>query len=432
MLRGTSANDRLIGLGGFDRAIGSAGSDFFDGGADYDEIDYSALGTAVTLRPAGTVSKGALGTDTLFQVEGIIGASGRANAIDASSTTTSGVRIETNLGDRFLNVFNIPGIGFRSFYVQNFVNAIGTQGDDYLGGSAANNILDGRGGNDLLFAEEGDDTLIGSSGSDVVNGEAGYDTADYRQISAAITLKPTGVLHKGALGTDELNSIERIVAPTGKTNTIDLSTAGSAIHVDTNLGEKYLNVFNFPGSGFRSFGVENFVNVIGTQNASGDYIEGTAANNLFEGRGGDDALFGNGGRDTLIGGAGSEYIVGGAGSDRLIGSDSASRGRGEVDDLEGGADADRFVLGDRSGAFYKFGGSSDYAQIRDLSSSDRIELSPAEVYRAERVGQGFSLYVVTGGSRDLIGSVNLTSAVTLPQNSFSIASGQTLSVFVGA
>jgi Ca2+-binding RTX toxin-like protein len=238
------------------------------------------------------------------------------------------------------------------------------------------------------------------------------------------------VIDKGGLGIDTLFQVELIWAPVGKSNTIDVSSAGGLIGIDTNLSERYLNVFNIPGIGFRSFSVENFVNVIGTNNR--DYLEGTSGNNFLDGRGGNDGIFGQAGNDTLIGGSGSEYIVGGTGTDRLLGTDGASRGREEVDDLQGDSGNDRFVFGDRTGSYYKFNGTTDFVGIRDFSVGDRIELGLRETYRTQRTDRGFQLFVVTGGVNEFVANVNTTSFIQLPTGNFTIASGQVRACFIGA
>ena len=53
--------------------------------------------------------------------------------------------------------------------------AIGTAGDDRLGGGSQNDILLGLGGNDTLLGMGGDDTLYGGQGNDTLIGGAGND-----------------------------------------------------------------------------------------------------------------------------------------------------------------------------------------------------------------------------------------------------------------
>ena len=110
-----------------------------------------------------------------------------------------------------------------------------------------------------------------------------------------------------------------------------------------------------------------------------------------KGEKGDDGLYGDavymfdrsqGGNDTLRGGKGDDGLYGDAvfmydsskgGKDILIGADStaAQPGKGEVDELTGGKNGDRFVLGDASHVYYQGGGNIDYARILDFSTTER-------------------------------------------------------------
>jgi Ca2+-binding RTX toxin-like protein len=294
-LNGTFGNDSIYGLGGPDTIFGSRGNDFIDAGDGFDAVDYRNIGTGITLEATGLIRKGAFGTDTLFKVERIIAPTAFASTIDAS-TATGATAIEVNLGGNFVNIYNIPGLGFRGFVVENFVNATGTNNNDTFTGSAGNNTLRGLGGNDFFNA-----TL----GNDLIDGGVGFDTADYRFLGTAITLSPTGIVRKGALGSDQLFQVERIIAPITFASTIDASTATGTTAVEVNLSSNFLNV-NIPGLGLRSFGVENFVNATGTNN--NDTFTGSAGNNILRGLGGSDFFVGTAGNDTIDGGIGFDTI----------------------------------------------------------------------------------------------------------------------------
>jgi Ca2+-binding RTX toxin-like protein len=421
-LNGTLGNDSIFGLGGPDTIFGSQGNDFIDGGDGFDAVDYRNIGTGITLEATGIIRKGALGTDQLFRVERIIAPTAFASTIDAS-TATGTTAVEVNLGGRFINIYNIPGLGFRGFVVENFVNATGTNNNDTFTGSAGNNTLRGLGGDDFFNATAGNDTIDGGSG---------FDTVDYSPLNRAITLKPTGIVDKGAAGQDNIFAMEYIIGAVNQANTIDASSTPGLTSLEVHLATSLFQVNDIPVLGFRNFYISNFTTVIGTQNA--DTLDGDDVNNVFNGGGGNDGLYGRGGNDTLIGGAGSDFITGDAGNDRIVGSDSIARGRGEIDNLLGGAGGDRFVLGDRSGSYYKGSGAGDFASVSDFSLGDLIELGVGDSYRAVNRGtSGFDLLAVTGGASDLIARVVGTGFTGIPTGVFSIASGQVLGgVFVGA
>ncbi|MEG3440242.1 calcium-binding protein, partial [Pannus brasiliensis CCIBt3594] len=169
----------------------------------------------------------------------------------------------------------------------------------------------GTSGNNNLFATLFDRNFIGSGGNDTLNGlvGSGIDTADYSSLTNAgiaqrITLLPTGVVSKGVsglFGTDQLNSIERIIANASATNnSIDASTAGAGATITVNLNTSSLIVNGIPGLGSLSFSVLNFDDVTGT--SGNDSIIGDSQNNILNGGAGNDTINGGNGNDTVDGG----------------------------------------------------------------------------------------------------------------------------------
>ncbi|WP_373480016.1 beta strand repeat-containing protein [Geminocystis sp.] len=302
-IKGDTADNTLDGGAGNDSLIGSSGNDSLIGGTGTDTADYSALGQAITLKPTGVVTKdGGLGEDTLNGVETIIGATGLLNVID-NSTAGMGVSVNVDLTAETLTIVGVPAI-VSPFTVQNFVNVIGTDGDDTIKGDTADNTLDGGAGNDSVNGADGNDSLIGSSGNDSLIGGTGTDIADYSALGQAITLKPTGVVTKdGGLGEDTLNGVETIIGATGLLNVIDNSTAGMGVSVNVDLTAETLTIVGVPAI-VSPFTVQNFVNVIGTD--GDDTIKGDTADNTLDGGAGNDSLIGSSGNDSLIGGTGTD------------------------------------------------------------------------------------------------------------------------------
>ena len=131
-IAGESGNDVLDGQTGNDVLDGGAGNDTLDGGAGTDTAVYQFAPAAVTVTlgeaiAAGTASDGFGGTDSLFNLE----------------------------------------------------NVIGSDGDDNLTGNSGNNSLTGRDGNDALNGGAGDDFLTGSTGADTLTGGDGSDQFVY-------------------------------------------------------------------------------------------------------------------------------------------------------------------------------------------------------------------------------------------------------------
>ncbi|BAZ32396.1 hypothetical protein NIES4074_49010 [Cylindrospermum sp. NIES-4074] len=330
ILDGGDGNDTLLGEADNDILFGSSGNDTLDGGDGSDTADYSQLNASITLLPTGVLDKGALGTDQLVGIETIIAnASFANNTIDASSAV--GTSINVNLEKQFLAVNGVFGVG--SFTVVNFDDVQGTNQSDSIFGDSQDNQLSGNGGNDLFR---------GSGGNDILNGGFGGDAVDYSSLSASITLLPTGVLNKATLGTDQLVSVETIIADaTVVNNTIDASTAvGGSINV--NLQTQTLIVNGVFGVG--PFTVVNFDDVIGTNR--GDSIFGDSQNNQ---------LFGNGGNDILVGGFGSDILSGGAGADIFV-FNSLFEGIDIITDFE-------FIEGDTIQVSQAGFGASDLSQF---------------------------------------------------------------------
>ena len=145
-IKGTHNDDHLVGTHSNDVFIGSAGNDTIDGKNSADVVDYSNLSQAVTMKAYGITDKGHLGSDRLINIEEVIGATGKANTIDASDIDAQ-ASIDVNLGHNRLTVRNIPHIGDRDFTVKNFVNVVGThQADKIVGDDRKITTFKGAGG----------------------------------------------------------------------------------------------------------------------------------------------------------------------------------------------------------------------------------------------------------------------------------------------
>ncbi|MCC5664888.1 hypothetical protein LC653_13400 [Nostoc sp. CHAB 5784] len=314
IITGTDGDDILIGTAGDDRIIASAGDDItITGGDGNDIVDYSGLGQPVIIQPAD-FQKGTIGTDT-FQdvVETLIGATGQANSIDATTDNTN-VSIIADLSKERLEI-RVGGSTRIAVNVKNFVNVTGTNQKDTITGDAVDNQLSGSGGNDIIR---------GSAGNDTLNGGDGTDTADYSKISVNTTIFIDGTLQKsGGLGRDFLVNFEKLVVDaSAANNTIDASIAPSVpllvgdASVNINLESQSFVINNVPNIGTIEFTFINFDNVKGTNQS--DTIVGDRQNNLLFGNGGNDTLSGNGGNDILAGGSGNDVLTGGLGTDKFV------------------------------------------------------------------------------------------------------------------
>lgn len=201
------------------------------------------------------------------------------------------------------------------------IQAQGTEGDDVVTGTDADERYLGLGGNDTISGAGGRDHLFGNDGSDTIDGGRGNDVifgGDKESGSAG-----QDTIHGGA-GNDDIKSD---------------SDGGDVIY-----GGK------------------------GNDNIS------TADNNVLYGGGGDDVI--DGGNSDVFGGAGDDQLLGaqgkmkgGAGNDRLqIGFPFVPSEHGQ--EAWGGSGADDFLFEMPSGYI----GGGQYV-IHDLTNEDTIDLS---------------------------------------------------------
>jgi Ca2+-binding RTX toxin-like protein len=126
---GDDADNTFHGNGGHDYFVASQGADAYYGGSGYDAVDYSNVGTALTIRIRPTGYGYAMTTD------------------------------QSNNYDRLYSIENITG----------------TQFGDHISGSGANNYFRGMGGDDMLSGGAGGDVLDGGQGNDRLKGGANAD-----------------------------------------------------------------------------------------------------------------------------------------------------------------------------------------------------------------------------------------------------------------
>ncbi|MFA9372919.1 MAG: hypothetical protein ACERKK_02065, partial [Poseidonibacter sp.] len=213
---GDAQGNSLITAAGDDSIRGGAGSDYIDGGIEGlagDTVDFSDLNNKVTVDlTAGTAISGT-DTDTLVDIENIIGTSkddiiigdtqnntiksgdgndnikagagqdyidggtGLLDTVDFSDGTQK-VNIDLSkvqdINDS--NTYRVQDDGFgNKEYLDGVENIIGTNSKDIIIGDSANNEFKGGSDNDTLYGNAGDDTLIGNAGNDTFRAGSGND-----------------------------------------------------------------------------------------------------------------------------------------------------------------------------------------------------------------------------------------------------------------
>jgi RTX calcium-binding nonapeptide repeat (4 copies) len=156
-------------------------------------LDYSNIGRAITysLKPinisgtfngrpsGGTIDKGSFGIDTLSDIGQIIGATNKANTLDASGSEYASVNL--NLATNSLDL--LPNNGLSPIIeVVNFVNAVGSKYNDTIVGANQNSKLTGGGGNDTITGGSKNDRITGTDSTargvgevDTLTGGGGRD-----------------------------------------------------------------------------------------------------------------------------------------------------------------------------------------------------------------------------------------------------------------
>lgn len=136
VLQGDAKNDKLIGDAGNDELYGNAGNDALEGGTGSDLLD------------------GGEGQDTaIYQIE----------AAGVIVNLATGIARDVKHSDTLTDIENIIGSEF---------------GDRIIGNEGVNSLT-GRKGNDYLEGSGGDDFILGGDGDDVLNGGAGRDLFMY-------------------------------------------------------------------------------------------------------------------------------------------------------------------------------------------------------------------------------------------------------------
>jgi Ca2+-binding RTX toxin-like protein len=295
---GGDGNDAIAGGSGNDNLLGRAGDDQLDGGTGNDDIDAG---------PGNDSIDGGEGIDTVhyeLSPGNVIVDLTAGTAVDGHGST-----------DTLSNLENIVGSNV---------------GNDFLRGDENNNVISGKGGNDHLLGEAGDDKLNGGPGNDILDGGEGFDTASYSDATGPILINLTTGTESGTASGDTLISIEGIEGTqfndiiVGDDIDNTLSGLGGDDILDGRLGDDTL--VGGDGSDRLSGGEDNDIL---TGEAGNDLLDGDEDNDSLDGGSGDDTLIGDNGNDTLRGGSGNDTLAGGNQADQLFGDDGDDLLQGE-------------------------------------------------------------------------------------------------------
>lgn len=240
VLSGGAGNNILSGGGGNDTLMGGSGDDSMDGGTGTNTVDYSHDPAGVTVDlSAGTATDGWGGSDTLTNIQNVIGSAyddvitgnsssniliggdgndtlsggGGDNTLDGGSgdnvldggTGTNTVDYSHDPGSAYVDL--LDGYAYNGYggfdTLTNFQNVVGSAFGDTIIGDNSDNLITGGVGNDRL---------IGNAGNDVIDGGGGTNTVDYSNDPAGVTVDlSTGTATDGWGGSDTVVNIQNIV-----------------------------------------------------------------------------------------------------------------------------------------------------------------------------------------------------------------------------
>jgi Ca2+-binding RTX toxin-like protein len=220
---------------------------------------------------------------------------------------------------------------------------------DWLYGEAGNDTLNGLGGDDTIYGEVGNDTLSGGTGEDYLVGGYGSDIYRFDRGGGHDTID-----NYAWSDSDVAGKVDALVFGTGiltsdvtarrQGDTLVLSISGTDDRVTVQsyfAGSDYrLDEIRFKdGTVWDYHDVQAFV----TQGSEGDDdLVGGDSTDTLDGLGGNDTIYGEAGHDTLSGGAGMDSVYGGAGNDKINGGldDDYLIGEAGNDTLSGGTGND--------------------------------------------------------------------------------------------
>jgi Ca2+-binding RTX toxin-like protein len=339
-IQGSTLADSIVGDGLSNYLKGGLGADSLMGGAGNDSLDGFG-GTGASDNALDIVSYSYLTSPNMgvsLILNGSSGAmTGTVTSANAGVTTT----IETD------TIYNVEGI-------------IGGSGNDTLGGDSKANAIASGGGNDCI---------IGSLGNDTLDGGAGTDTVDYSGLKAGgyvesisgsgASLTVTKYLNGVVVSTDTVTTVEAITG-------VSLASASPTSGVSINLSTTTTSYGLF-GTAFADTLIMGAGNDTIQAGGGNDSIDGgggslNVVDYSYLTTGFSAALTGNNGAgpsgtvaavvgsdvDTLVN---IQGLVGGSGNDTLSLSWTAG-GQISSSSLNGGAGDDQFILNQLTNSAY--------------------------------------------------------------------------------
>jgi len=295
-VRTGSGADSVTGDGNDNIFYDGGGNDAYNGAAGVDTIDYSAATSTVvvnlnTLTAQNTGTSG--GTDTITNIENLIGAANFANALTGNTLAnrlTGGSQADTIEGRNGADV--IFGGAGNDVLLGGTSGALDDSSADTLEGGDGSDYIGGGQGNDTLRGGDGDDTLVGGIVNNISQFFTGVDGGDD--------------IYDGGNGTDVAILVYDTRAGVGA------STVGISFDIGSLAGNSDIS---WNGAVVGSLTSIERVTFRGSN--VNDVVKGGGTLDSLTGLAGDDTLDGWYGNDLLSGGLGNDILIGGEGLDTV-------------------------------------------------------------------------------------------------------------------
>ncbi|MEM7211612.1 MAG: Hint domain-containing protein [Pseudomonadota bacterium] len=324
---GDAGNDRIDGGDGDDTLYGGAGNDTLEGGEGtntlyggegVDTADYSSAEGGIEVKLDKGTAEGSNFSDDLDSIEAVIGSDhdDKIEGSDADNTLFGGKGNDDLKGDDGDDlVYGGEGNDTIKLGKDNDTG-YGGAGNDEVKGEDGNDVLYGGAGDDSLKGGKDNDTAFGGSGNDEIEGEDGNDVLTGG--SGTDTL--FGGKDDDTWAFDDYSSNDSFDGGEGD-DTLDASQATTGVNITVANGDGTIGTGGQSGS-FSS--VESLVltdqddTVDASSDTTGVSIDGGAGDDVILGGAGDDILKGGAGNDTIDGSQGSNTLYGGSGNDTFV------------------------------------------------------------------------------------------------------------------
>lgn len=259
--------ENVIGGAGDDTIIGDLNANTIEGSAG-DDIVYGGLGDDVL--------DGGAGDSDRVTYDGIASDYSFVRNADGSVTVTNA----TYGTDTLLDVELVKFSGDNTVVLLTDLAPIPPSGPISIGGTAGDDTLIGTDGDDAIYGGDGNDSIYGGLGNDLIDGQGGYyNQANYDSSVSDYTFTRNAdgsvTVVNAIYGTDTLTHIDGVYF-IGENATYSLTDLAPEL----------------PGT------------------SSANIINGTADDDFLMGTNGDDAIYGGDGMDAIYGGLGNDLIDG--------------------------------------------------------------------------------------------------------------------------